>query len=139
MRVVQKQMDSLVEVDAFLGELSRSVHGVLVGLVLDHLHPFAALALLMTVLADHVKLADPVLEEEQTNKQANPGLLHFVLTVGRCCCSPRKRLFDAQTIESTAQFLERIAWQERASWICGAIETKRRGRNKISRIIAVIA
>lgn len=65
-----KRIDSLVEVDAFLGELSRSVHGVLVRLVLDHLHPFAALALLMTVFADHVKLADPVLQttSKQTSK-----------------------------------------------------------------------
>lgn len=67
-------MDSLVEVDAFLRELSRSVYRVLVGLVLDHLHPFAALALLMAVFADHVKLADPVLEEE-TNKQTNKAKL----------------------------------------------------------------
>lgn len=67
----ERRIDSLVEVDAFLSELSRSVHGVLVRLVLDHLHAFAALALLMTVFADHVKLADPVLEEERTNKQTN--------------------------------------------------------------------
>lgn len=68
--MVQKQVDSLVEVDALLRELSRSVHGVLVRFILDHLHPFAALALLMTVLADHVKLTDPVLEEEQASKQS---------------------------------------------------------------------
>lgn len=77
----ERRIDSLVEVDAFLGELSRSVHGVLVRLVLDHLHAFAALALLMTVFADHVKLADPVLEEGRTNKQTKPGLLRLVLTV----------------------------------------------------------
>lgn len=66
-------MDSLVEVDAFLSELSCSVHGILVRLVLDHLHPFAALALLMTVFADHVQLADPVLDEghKRSNKQTN--------------------------------------------------------------------
>lgn len=61
----KKARHSLVEVDPFLGELSRSVHGVLIGLVLDHLHPFAAVTLFMTVFADHIKLANPVLEDKQ--------------------------------------------------------------------------
>lgn len=83
--MVQKQTDSLVEVDAFLRELSRAVHGVLVRFVLDHLHPFAALALLMAVLADHVELADPVLEEGQRKKGAKAQAV-------TCCIDCRETL-----------------------------------------------
>lgn len=50
-----------VQVDAFLRQLSPAVLGVIVWLVLHHLHPVPSIALLTAVLADHVELADPVL------------------------------------------------------------------------------
>lgn len=50
-----------VQVDAFLRQLSPAVLGVIVRLVLHHLHPVPSIALLTAVLADHVELADPVL------------------------------------------------------------------------------
>lgn len=56
---------SLVEVDSFLGELSWSVHGILIWLILDHLDPFPTLTLLMTMFADHIELTNPVLKDKQ--------------------------------------------------------------------------
>lgn len=53
------------EVDALLGELAGTVDGVLVGLVLHHLHTLALLALLVTVLADGVELPYAVLEPQR--------------------------------------------------------------------------
>lgn len=50
------------EVDALLGELAGAVDGVLVGLVLHHLHALALLALLVAVLADGVQLPHAVLQ-----------------------------------------------------------------------------
>lgn len=50
-----------VEIDAFFRELPVAVVWIFVGLVLHHLHPFAPVALLMAVLADHVQLPDAVL------------------------------------------------------------------------------
>lgn len=99
------RFDSLVEVDAFLRELSCSVHGILVRLVLDHLHPFAALALLMTVFADHVQLADPVLEEEhkQTNKQSQ-GCYTSCWLSGDAAVLDTRGSLAPKTIESTVQF-----------------------------------
>lgn len=132
---MQKQVDSLVEVDAFLSELSCSVHGVLVRLVLDHLHPFAALALLMTVFADHVKLADPILQEEQTNRHTKPGLLHVVSTVGRRWRSQHKRVLGAQMIEPTVKFWSESPGKKES---LGRLDG-RRGGNKVSRIIALTA
>lgn len=58
-------MHSLVEVDSFLSELSWSVLGILIRLVLDHLHPFSTLTLLMTMFADHIELTNPVLKDKQ--------------------------------------------------------------------------
>lgn len=58
----------LVEIDAFLGELSSTVCGVLKRLVLHHLHTLASLALLMAMLADHVQLPNPVLETKATTQ-----------------------------------------------------------------------
>lgn len=49
------------EVDSLLSELPGAVHGVLVGLVLHHLHALALLALLVAVLADGVELPHAVL------------------------------------------------------------------------------
>lgn len=54
-----------VQVDAFLRQLSLAVLRVDVRLVLHHLHPVPAAALLTAVLADHVELADPVLEVQR--------------------------------------------------------------------------
>lgn len=53
------------EVDALLGELAGAVDGVLVGLVLHHLHTLALLALLVTVLADGVELPYAVLQPQR--------------------------------------------------------------------------
>lgn len=53
------------QVDAFLRLLSLAVLRVDVGLVLHHLHPLPPVALLTAVLADHVELADPVLEVQR--------------------------------------------------------------------------
>lgn len=50
------------EVDSLLGHLSGAVLGVNVWLVLHHLHPLPAAALLAAVLTNHVELPDPVLE-----------------------------------------------------------------------------
>lgn len=50
------------EVDALLGELAGAVDGVLVGLVLHHLHALALLTLLVAVLADGVQLPYAVLQ-----------------------------------------------------------------------------
>lgn len=61
--------DSLVEVDAFLSKLARSVLGILVGLILHHLHSLATFALFVAVLADHVQLADAVLQDRTANKR----------------------------------------------------------------------
>lgn len=70
---------SLVEVDSFLGELAWSVLGVLIRLILDHLHPLPTFTLFMAVFTDHIQLADPVLKNRQeTNKQRKP---HFRLIV----------------------------------------------------------
>lgn len=67
--------DSLVEVDSFLSELSRSVLGIVIGLVLDHLHALPAFALLVAVFADHVELTDLVLEDkEQKCKEIRPNV-----------------------------------------------------------------
>lgn len=49
-----KERHSLVEVDSFLSELSWSVLGVLIWLVLDHLYPFPAFTLFMAVFTDHI-------------------------------------------------------------------------------------
>lgn len=54
-----------VQVDAFLCQLSSAVLRVDVRLVLHHLHPVPSIALLTAVLADHVELADPVLEAQR--------------------------------------------------------------------------
>lgn len=61
---------SLVEVDSFLSELACSVLRVLVGLILDHLHPLPTFTLFMTVFADHIQLADSVLEDRQETKNS---------------------------------------------------------------------
>lgn len=64
-----KEIHSLVEVDSFLSELSWSVLGVLIWLVLDHLHPLPTFTLFMTVFADHIQLTNPVLKDKQeTNR-----------------------------------------------------------------------
>lgn len=65
MQRTRKPRHSLVEVDSFLGELSRSVLGIIVGLVLDHLHALPPFALLVAVFADHVELTDPVLKDKE--------------------------------------------------------------------------
>lgn len=65
MQRTRKLGHPLVEVDSFLSELSRSVLGILVRLVLDHLHALAAFALLVAVFADHVELTDPVLKDKE--------------------------------------------------------------------------
>lgn len=59
---------SPVEVDTFLGELALTVGGVVKRFILDHLHPLAAVTLLMAVLADHIQLTNPVLEDRQTDR-----------------------------------------------------------------------
>lgn len=65
-----KERHSLVEVDSFLGELAWSMLGVLIWLILDHLHSLPAFTLFMTVFTDHIQLADSVLKDRQdTNKQ----------------------------------------------------------------------
>lgn len=56
---------SLVEVDSFLGELSRSVLRIFVRLILDHLHPLPTFTLFVAVFADHVELTDPVLKDQE--------------------------------------------------------------------------
>ena len=61
---------SPVEVDTFLGELALTVGGVLKRFILDHLHPLTAVTLLMAVLADHIQLANPVLERTEGDKTA---------------------------------------------------------------------
>ena len=66
--------DVLVEIDALLRELAQAVCGVLVGLVLDDLHALPPLALLQTVLADHVQLANPVLNTQEKHK-----LIYYVI------------------------------------------------------------
>jgi len=53
------------EVDTLLGELAGAVDGVLVGLVLHHLHALALLTLLVTVLADGVELPHAVLQPQR--------------------------------------------------------------------------
>lgn len=57
-------LHSPVEVDSLLCELSRAMSGVFKWLILDDLHSFAPIALLVAVLADHVQLSDPVLQEK---------------------------------------------------------------------------
>lgn len=80
MRHMAKGRHSLVEVDSFLGELSRSVLGVLVRLILDHLHALPTLALFMAVFTYHIQLANAVLEDRQeTNKQTNKPDIRFLL------------------------------------------------------------
>lgn len=61
------EINSLIEINSFLGELAWSVFGVFIWLILHHLYAFSAFALFMTVFADHIQLADPVLKE-QTNR-----------------------------------------------------------------------
>lgn len=56
-----------VQVDAFLRQLSLTVLGVNVRLVLHHLHPVSSIALLTAVLADHVELANPVLGTQKSH------------------------------------------------------------------------
>lgn len=53
-----------VEVDSFLCELSLAVCRVFIGFVLDDLHPFPSITLLMAVFTDHVQLPNPVLEDK---------------------------------------------------------------------------
>lgn len=53
--------DSPVEVYALLCELAVAVVRILEGLILDDLHPFATVTLLVAVLADHVQLSNFVL------------------------------------------------------------------------------
>lgn len=65
---VARPRDVLVEVNSLLCELAQAVCGVLIGLVLDDLHALPPLALLQTVLGDHVQLANPVLETQENNK-----------------------------------------------------------------------
>lgn len=50
-----------VEIHTLLGELPVAVVRVLKGLILDNLHTFPSVALLVAVLADHVQLSDFVL------------------------------------------------------------------------------
>lgn len=69
----QAKRDSVhqpVEVESFLCELSLAVLRVFIWFVLDHLHPFSSIALLVTVFTDHVQLANPVLEERKKKKKA---------------------------------------------------------------------
>jgi hypothetical protein len=48
---------------------------VLKGLILDDLHPFSPVALLMAVLADHVQLSDFVLQSTQRQRgEVSPRL-----------------------------------------------------------------
>lgn len=54
-----------VQVDSFLGQLSRTILGVNIWLILHHLHPFSSTTLLTAVLTDHVQLPDPVLEAKE--------------------------------------------------------------------------
>lgn len=65
-----QRRNSLVEVDPFLGELSRAVLRVFVRLVLDHLHALPTLTLLVAVLADHVELTDPVLQGQEEKRKS---------------------------------------------------------------------
>lgn len=65
---VARPRDVLVEINSLLGELAQAMRGVLVGLVLDDLHALPSLALLQTVLGDHVQLANPVLETHENHK-----------------------------------------------------------------------
>lgn len=68
---------SPVEVNSLLGELALSVRGVVVRLVLHHLHALAAVALLVAVLADHVQLPNPVLRGQRNATRIRPaGVLH---------------------------------------------------------------
>lgn len=53
------------EVDSFLGQLPRSVLGVIIWLIPHHLHPLSPTTLLTAVLTDHVQLPNPVLEPEE--------------------------------------------------------------------------
>lgn len=53
------------EVYALLSVLSGAVLGVAMGLIADHLHPFAVAALLVAVFANHVQLTDSVLREQE--------------------------------------------------------------------------
>lgn len=68
---------SPVEVDSFLCELPLAVQRVLVGLVLDDLHAFASIALLMAVFADHVQLPDTILEDKHTTGFSQRGKKMF--------------------------------------------------------------
>lgn len=58
------KLHSLVKVDPFLCELARSVLWVLIRLILHHLNTFSTFTLFMTVFADHIQLADPVLKNK---------------------------------------------------------------------------
>lgn len=53
-----------VEVDSFLCELPLAVLRVFIRFILDHLHPFSSITLLMAVFTDHVQLPNPVLEDK---------------------------------------------------------------------------
>lgn len=67
--------NSLVEVDSFLGELSRAVLRIFVRLILDHLHALPTFTLFVAVFADHVELTDPVLKgQEEKCKSIIPRL-----------------------------------------------------------------
>lgn len=63
--------NSLVEVDSFLGELSRAVLRIFVRLILDHLHALPTFTLFVAVFADHVELTDPVLKGQEGEMQIN--------------------------------------------------------------------
>lgn len=67
---------SLVKVDAFLCELARSMLRVFIGLILHHLHTFSTLTLLMTVFADHIQLANPILKHQRGDKKKE-ALIRF--------------------------------------------------------------
>lgn len=54
---------SPVEVDSFLCELPLAVRRVFIRFILDDLHPFPSIALLVAVFTDHVQLPNPVLEK----------------------------------------------------------------------------
>lgn len=73
-RVAPGGRDSPVEIHSLLSELPIAVMRVLEGLVLHDLHSFAPVALLMTVLADHIQLSDFVLQSKQRRQRGQPHL-----------------------------------------------------------------
>ena len=68
--------DSPIEIHSLLSELPIAVVRVLEGLVLHDLHSFAPVALLVTVLADHIQLSDFVLQSKQRrgDREVSPSL-----------------------------------------------------------------